>query len=298
MLSILIASRNEYPQLVWTIYSFINDIPRNERYEVIVASNGASKETKVMDEWLGKGRLVRDGFLKLLSLPAMSPFKAQQIMSEQAEGDVLVIGDAHIVVQRGTLTCMLKLLQHKKGFVHSPMLYLGDINNPSHRKLYGYKHPIKRGWTFNQRSKRPYKCVSSGAGLMMTYKHEWQEVGGSNAPFHEGIGGGETLLDMKYWMFNKIVWIHPDCLYYHYARKRGYTWSMDQFYWNQFVAYYCLAGREFMEEQNKRVSYPQKLEFLDKVENTCQEHRKFIVDNATYTLTEVFEMFEAEGIYH
>jgi hypothetical protein len=64
---------------------------------------------------------------------------------------------------------------------------------------------------------------------------------------------------------------------------------MGQHEWNQLVAYYCLGGREFMEQMNRGFSYPQKTEILDQVQSACSEHRRFIIDHATFTLDEVLE---------
>jgi len=291
-ITVVLPVRNEYPQLIWTIYSFINDIPHNTPWEIIVVSNGASQETVDSDKWLSGCKWRRGKLTVIQEKQALHPLKAIERGLQEATGDVVVHGCGHMVVQRGTIPKMVALAWNKHAYVHSPMLYLGDLTDEANKwKLYGYKDPLKRGWSFQRHGDKPYKWHGSGGGLSCFRLDDWRDIGGvQDVPFRQGIGGGETLLDMKYWMFNKSVWIHPDCLYYHYARKRGYTWKMHEFYWNQFVALYVLTGsREALEAMNQSVSYPQDAAVLDEVESTCKKARRFVERNAAFTMEEVLE---------
>jgi hypothetical protein len=292
-LNIILPARQEYPQLLWTIYSYIADIPQNMKWHIHVASNGADDKQHEWDNWLMHGLLARRGYITIHQFPEPThPHLAIHKVTEKLDNDGLVMFScAHIAIDRGTIGKMTKLASRKDvGIVHSPQLHMLDIPDATGRsKLYGYKDPIRRGWSWQRHGEFPYKWHSSSCALVCFKLSDWRDIGGENVPFCQGIGGCETLLDMKMWMFGKSVWVHPDCLYYHWAKTRNFTWTMGQHEWNQLVAFYCLGGREFMETMNLELSYPQKQEVLDKVQSECSEHRRFIIDNAKFSLQHVLE---------
>lgn len=291
-LNIVIPARMEYPQLVWTIYSYINDIPPNVKWHITVASNGADDKQKEFDDWLSKGRIARYGYLSFEKFPEPThPHLCIQRVSEKLTEGILMWSCAHIAITSGTISKMMNLVQREDvGLVHSPQLWMMDIPDATGRsKLYGYKDPIRRGWSWQRHGEGPYKWHGGSSALSCIKLNDWREIGGEDVPFHRGCGGCETLIDMKTWMFGKSVWIHPDCLYYHWTHTRGFTWTMGEFEWNQLVAYYCLGGREFMEQMNKEFSYPRPPEILNEVEKLCQIHRQFIINHAKFTLQEVLD---------
>jgi hypothetical protein len=291
-LNIVIPARREYPQLVWTVYSLIEDVNGRIPFHVTVVSNDVDPQTEKMDEWFSKGLLARRGYLTVISKgEATHPYSAIQEVSESLEEDsLLLFCCGHISVQRDTVPKLAKLAETTEGYCHSPMLYLGDYPEPAgKRKLYGYKDPMKRGWSWNRISDKPYRWSGGGGGLSCVLLKTWRDVKGAEAPFRKGIGGIEEYMDMKMWMLGKSVWIHPDCLYFHWAKTRGYTWTMGEHYWNQLVAYYCLVDRDYMEEKNMSFSYPQPSVLLDEVENLCESHREWIQTHKKMSLKEVIE---------
>jgi len=291
-LNIVIPARNEYPWLPWTVYSYIADIPEDVDWHITIASNGADPEQKKMDEWFKHGTLARRGHLSLETFEeAVHPHICVQRVSEKLDDGVLMWSCGHISIARGTIGKMLSLVEREDvGLVHSPQLHMFDFPDESGRsKLYGYKDPLHRGWSWQRHGEAPYKWHSGSCALVCVKLSDWREVGGEDVPFRRGIGGCETLIDMKMWMFGKSVWIHPDCLYWHWVATRGFTWTMGEHEWNQLVAYYCLGGRELMETENKALSYPQSQDVLNEVETLCKQHRQFIVENAKFTLEQVLQ---------
>jgi len=298
MLNVTIAARNEYPQIVWTIYSIINDIPEGEDYQIILVSNGEAtsdkyEQRKKMDKWLSEVPLSKRGILKVISLDEpINTYKAFQLAIDTYDcKDILMYCCAHIAVERGTLAKMLDLVrQDDVGLVHSPMLYMGGMVDKTGRsKLYGYNDPIGQGWNWTRHSDRPYRWHGGGGALSMIKLSDWSDIKAVDLPLISGYDKTEMLLDMKMWMFGKSVWIHPDCLYYHWAKSRGYSWTMGQFYYNAFLTYYSLGGEEFLREMNSKEAYPQPDSFLEKVMEAAEEHRQFILGNAKWTLNEVLQ---------
>jgi hypothetical protein len=311
MISVIIPVRNEYPQLVWTVYSFINDMPQDEQFEILIASNGPSEETRQWDQWFESGTLSKPGFtfskfqkqgyMKILTYEEpMLPHVAITRSLKEAHGDVLVHSCGHIIIQRNTLPKLVKLArQPNVGYVHSPMLCIKDITNLENTwKCYGYG-PMDidgtgHGWSFQRISDEPYPWRGSGGGLSAIKVSDWLEVWGPGPPFVKGIGGVEFYLDLAMWMFGKSVWIHPDCLYYHFhpprtppEARRKYSWNMGTYYRNYLVAFYCLGGWEFMEARNKTFAYPQKPAVLEEVEKQCETQREYVLGKSKWTLEEV-----------
>lgn len=291
-INVVIPARREYPQLVWTIYSFIVDMPSWAKWHVYVVTNDADEQQKQMDDWLRSGRLARFGHLTVETLTeATHPHKCIHHVAEQLTDGLMFYSCAHISIERGTLEKMASLTSRDDvGLVHSPQLWMPDYPDATgKRKLYSYKHPIYRGWTWERKSDVPYKICGGSAALACVKVSDWKEVGGCDVPFRRGIGGCETFMDMKFWMFGKSVWLHPDSLYYHWTRTRGYNWTMGEHSWNQLVAFYCLGGRQFMESENQKLSYPQPKTVLDNVEQLSSSHRTFIQENAKFTLNEILQ---------
>lgn len=286
MLNVLVPARNEFPQALWTIYSIIDDIPTYIPHHVTLVCNGSSQETQQEIEWLQSATLCRKGKLDIVDTPACHPQKAcDAIIKDRNLKGYILFADAHIAVKHGTIPEMMNLAGNGAGMVHCPMLYLGDVYAGS--KLYGYKDPLKRGWTWQ---KPENGLISSGgfAFCMTTVKH-WLKIGGLQEPLRQGCGGGETLADMKTWMFNSKVAVASDGLFYHYARRRGYRWTMGEFYWNQLVARYVLDGAESMRLYNCGFAYPQNEEILQEIVEKARKHRRFIQENAKFTLQEVLK---------
>jgi hypothetical protein len=291
-LHVVIPARREYPQLVWTVYSLINDVNGVMPFDVTVVSNDADAETRDMDAWFSKGTLSRRGYLTVRSTEeAVHPYVAIHQASETFDDGLLLFCCGHMAVQRGTVAKLARLASDTGGYCHSPMLYMGDFPDKSGKsKLYGYKDPVKRGWSWKRMSDKPYMWSGGGGGLTCVTLDTWRSVGGADAPFRRGIGGIEEYMDMKMWMFGKSVWIHPDCLYFHWAKTRGYTWKMHEHYWNQLVGAYCLTNRRRMEELNAGFSYPQPDSVLDEVEQLCKRHREWVQSHRVFSRDEVLKL--------
>ena len=83
MLNIIIPARAEYPQVVWTVYSVIEDVPKNLPFHVTVYSNGGDDEQREMDEWFNGGTLAKRGYLTVVSdKEAVHPYTVIQEVSK------------------------------------------------------------------------------------------------------------------------------------------------------------------------------------------------------------------------
>lgn len=296
MLSYVLPIRNDYPHATWTLYSFINDVPKNEEFEIIVIGNGLDEESRKWLEWLSKCRMARH-CLRIIFSEEVGLWPNLRRGFREAKGDFLLWGCSHIAIQRDTLTSMRNLLRKEKGIVHSPMLWMGDWVPNNTWKLYSYKDPVYRGWTFKRFSDKPYTICSSGAGLSMIHRDEFDRLGGIVEPNLTIVGGGETFMDLKAWLLGSKVWVHPDALYWHWAynrnwhadatntqmRKEGQGWN-EYIMYNQLIALWTLGGDKWIKKiyGEKLLKYKLYKEYYEKIKNLCTESRKYILDNQVY----------------
>jgi len=304
MISIILPVRNEYPQATWAVYSLIDDVEEYDDFEIILVENACDKDNLDWLEWFGKGRLAKKGFLKILhSEPGVWP--ALRTGFAEARGDVFVWGCSHIAVRHGSIPAMIDLLRREGGICHSPMLWMGDYTSKHEEfkaKLYSYKHPIERGWSWScPWTDKPFTVPSMGGGFSAAVRDEVESFGGLLEPNLTIAGGGETFMDLKWWLLGSRVWVHPDALYYHWAYRRnwhGDEHNRDDIGWNNFhmwnnlVSLYSVGGDEWVQRMygEKLGRYPLWKEYYDGVQVVCKPTRDYIQRHQVYDgLDDLFE---------
>lgn len=310
MISIILPIRNEFPQATWTVYSLINSVEEYDDFEVILVENACDRKNLKWLEWFGKGTLARKGFLKILhSDPGV--WTALRKGFDAAQGDILVWGCSHIAVRSGSIPAMAELLRKEGGICHSPMLWMGDYTSKRENfkaKLYSYKHPINRGWSWSKPwDDRPFTTHSMGGGFSAAVREEHVNFDGLLEPNLKISGGGETYMDLKWWLLGSKVWIHPDSMYYHWAYER--EWRGDELtrkmvdngegannwiMWNHLVTYYCVGGDDFVQELcgEKMDRYSLFADYYEEIKVLCKDSRDFIIRNQVYDGIE--DLFESK----
>jgi hypothetical protein len=114
------------------------------------------------------------------------------------------------------------------------------------------------------------------------------------------ISGGETFMDLKWWLLGSKVWVHPDSMYYHWAYARN--WRGDELTtemlkegtnasmwasWNKFVALWCLGGDEWIDRVYGEILENSKLSklyrgYMEKIREVCKPTREYILKNQVY----------------
>jgi len=293
VLSFVIPCRNEYPQIAWTVYSLIEDVPDGEDFEIILVENGSDEANLKFLNYINKQRMGRK-HLRIVQSEVGS-WKARTKGVKEAKGDIIVFADAHIAVQRNSLSLMFNLLQKQKGIVYSPQLWMMDYKH-GHGKLHQYKDPIRRGWSWVKHKNEPYTIACSSVALCMFKKDEWERFNGIN-PHLTLVGGGEQYLSLKWWLFGSQCWVHPDALYYHWTYERswhktGQGWN-DHHLFNTLVFLWCLGGDVWVQKiYGDEINHSKRwLNFYLKVQRLCVDSRKKIIENQVYDgLTELFKV--------
>jgi len=258
--SIIIPSRNEFKNLIWTLQGLQLEL-QDVDYEIIVVLNQCEEKEQ---ERLLKYWPVSTGRLKVLAYDEKpSCWQARNFGASQARGDYLLFCDSHVLLTPGSLRGALKYHREFKGILHFGINYW--LDHPE-RTLFQYKWQPQKfwgAWTRIKPEPPDYRILMSGLAGTMIDRSIFQELGG----FHPALGiygGGEPYLDLKTQMHGYQVRCHPDYQLYHLAERRGYCWNNDDLWRNFMIASYALGGNEYLKP------------VYDHYHDVCNGHQKYI----------------------
>jgi glycosyltransferase involved in cell wall biosynthesis len=329
-ISIVIPYVNEYPALIHTVFSIQNefvDLPYS--YEIICVENRARHA--YTEKFLHYMRtLIADGRLKYAFEERPCGPIARQTGALQAKGKYLIFTDAHVQLGKNTIPLLIDLLEEKDaGMVHGCTVWSHwDAHHAGcHYELYK-KHPttggINRNWpnlnshfhggyTRCRDAEGPYKV----AGATLAYVAFFRDRFIKSRGYHMGCRGyphPEGYLPLKSWMLDQECWIHPKAFHYHSLYPRNYGPQVDinidghQLVGNDFlirnamICAYTLGGDKWLDKiYNEWLKYRgAKQHVLDLIKKhalaSIGEERKWILDNAVYTLDEVLIQLQLNGV--
>ena len=134
----------------------------------------------------------------------------------------------------------------------------------------------------------------SGHCCLGMLREQFNKFHGYNDYFRV-YGGGETYLDLKWWMFGSTSVTVPKALVYHLSAGRGYSYRMDDLIHNMALSAYLIGGMKWWERI--LITYLNKPHSDKKiVHRLCdegliegKEDRKFIEENTKFTFPKVLE---------
>lgn len=187
--SFVIPAKNEFPQVVWTIYSIIEHIPKEYDYEVILVNDASTDKTSTFwGDKTGWRGLPKHGKLKIIdvspdnmtigNITGVGCWRARTLGFNQAKGDIIIFSDAHIAVCGDTIERIIRLLENEEiNLLHTPISVIGDDpRNPY--KVYGYRLRLQNNFwgSFTNRKLRdtPY-TIAMGGFAFTAGKREWLE---------------------------------------------------------------------------------------------------------------------------
>ena len=213
-ISVILRARNEYPIILGTIHSFLEDLEfHGYEPEIIVVDN---KSTDNMADVLEDKfrRWIRCGLLKVVRYyEKPSTWCAINAGYEVSTGDVIIVADAHISVKVGTLDLIIKGAQKHGGLWHVPLQMWGDLT-----RIKRYQHDVRLTEKFwgdpcqfipdGCSDQEPYKIAMAGAFCFAFLREEAKRFGLYDPAFGP-YGGGEPYLTLKWWMMGSAVWMEP-----------------------------------------------------------------------------------------
>jgi len=285
-LSCIVPFVNEWPQVVFTIRSIVEELRGRVNFEIIAIDNfhpSVGKEDRGTPYMWGIRKY--HPWLKVVKYnDKLSHWNAKRVGIENSSGKFLWHCDAHCMVGRGALWKMFEYYRENheslNGTMHLPLTY--QILERK-KLIYGLKSDLSVGdihYTFKGYwdADFPYEvpCMST-CGMMMTRKL-YDELGGW--PAELGIyGGGENFMNFALAVTGRKKWIMPGEPLYHHGDRRGYSWNKDDYVRNRTIANYLFGGVDlatrFIDSQ-RRGSRRIWFSILDSVLSTCEDHRKII----------------------
>lgn len=294
-ISVIIPSRNEMKNLLWTLQCVQNGLDGTD-YEMIPVLNLCENGDV---EKLEKYWPSRNGTMKAIRYDDKpSCWQARNAGAAVAEGKYLLFLDSHVAFQEGAIRALLDFHEGWKGIAHLPLCYWLEENRPN----YGYVWKPEKFWGnwTRQMPDPPYDVPLSGASSILIDRDVFEEIGG----FHSSLGiygGGETYLDLKVQMFGYKVRVAVGYKLFHMTEKRGYAWNKKDFQRNFMLSAYALGGYKYLDPlydvyfedcRKNEVWENAMVELREEAIAIAQDDRDFIEANAEFTLDEVIEKWE------
>ena len=248
--SVVISARNEFPNIVHTIHSIVNDLEtflRHDDFEIILVDNGSTDPLSwryLMERGMFYYRTVR-----VLFDPLMGNVTARNKGAAIAKGDYLFFSDAHMSYKVGSFKAMIKAIDERGGIVHPLVQWMGgyEPSQPS------YQYTIKLGekiWgTWNNYLPvlgKSFWIPVSGHCCLGMKRQQFVDFGGYNDWFR-CYGGGELYLDLKWWMLGAGVSVVPDAVGYHLSAGRGYSFVQNDLIHNMMLLAFAMQAPAFAE---------------------------------------------------
>lgn len=238
-LSVVIPSRNELQNLLWTLQTLQLEL-RDVDAEVVVVLNQCDE---VEHERLAKLWPAQTGWLKVVRYDDKpSCWQARNAGIQASDGQHIMFMDSHAMVRPGDL---VQALEYHQGF--DGLLHLGVnwwMDHPA-RTVYHYKwRPDKfwGDWTRIEPVPPDYHILMAGMHFMVDCD-TLAAIGG----FHPALGiygGGEPYVWLKAQRLGYDTRCVPDWQVYHLAEKRGYSWNQADLWRNFMVAAWAVGGEE------------------------------------------------------
>ena len=265
-LSVVIPTRNEFPNLNHTLYSIWHcweaDGYSPDEIEIIVVANCCTdykKEDFSADKPAERGTvesfITRGSFhakkVRVIYDPIAGNHSARNKGADIARGKYLFFSDAHMAYRPGFFRHMLETIDKTGGMFHGTIGWMGAYPFSTSGTGCGYTlklgEEIKGTWNNYFVSTEDFFYIPAlGHCSVGVRRDQFQEFGGY-PDVHRSYGGGEFYINMKWWMFGSTVATHPKAVGYHMATGRGYTWNHDDYIHNVFNIGWALGMDDWLE---------------------------------------------------
>jgi len=214
--SAIITCCNEYPKVLFTVQSIIEELRDFGNFEVIVVDNKSTDRTK---EYFKNNRHPNIKFFEYDK--KYSHWQAKNLGVEKAKGKYLFFLDAHCIVGRGSLIKMKVFLENMEDngmkiggvhMLHSPILMEKKFQHASQPKF------IYRFRVAEVGKDKPYEVFGMSTCGMMSPKKVFNKLGGWNKELGQKWGG-EAYINLKQATCGYPQFIHPEARYFHYKGK-------------------------------------------------------------------------------
>lgn len=308
-LSVIIPARNEFPNVIHTIYSIIHAWETSyealgwtqDQLEIIIVNNCSTDRqyprtgVKGTTEYLMPRGIFSNRYLRVVNYPIAGNHSARNRGVERARGEYIFLSDAHMAYNPRYFEYMIKAVQESGGIVHSPIGWLGAY--PPRPASLGYQYTIKLGeeWkgTWAQRclSEDDWFYIPALGHCSLAFRKDQFLKWKGYQEHHRTYGGGEMYVNMLWWMMGSTVVCEPRAIGYHLASERGYSYNHDDYIGNIFACMYALGIDDWRERTYINYLRKGRKSVLDKLmargEHEQAERRKWVLKNIKHTFNEI-----------
>ena len=278
-LSIIFPARNEFPNIVHTIYSAIHCLEADgftkDDFELIIVDNCSTdnnfypqKGTKGTTSYLMPRGMFWSRQLRVLYDPIAGNHSARNKGAKIARGEYLYFSDAHMAFKPGFFKSMIKTCEDTGGLVHGSVQWMGAY--PPHSGGMGYGYTFKLGeewkmtWNNYKVADTPFAVAGQGHWGVMVKRDQFLDFGGY-PDIHRTYGGGEVFVDCLWWMYGSTVVTDPNAVGYHLSSGRGYTYDHDDYIHNIFNCGWALGADDWIERAYLNYLRRGRKEVLDRM---------------------------------
>lgn len=250
--SVVISARDEFPNIVHTIHSIVNDLEtflKPDEFEIIIADN-LSREPNSW-RFIQERGMFFHRTVKIYHDPIAGNVTSRNKAARKvASGKYLFFSDAHMSYRIGSFKAMIEAIDETGGMVHPPVQWMGGYEPSEPSWQYTLKLGEKIWGTWNRalvHETKSFYIPICGHCCLGMLRQQFLDFGGYNDYFR-CYGGGEVYLDMKWWMLGSCVSSVPTALAYHLSAGRGYSYKQDDLIHNMMLLAYAL-GADAMAER-------------------------------------------------
>jgi glycosyltransferase involved in cell wall biosynthesis len=252
LLSVVISARNEFPNIVHTVHSIVNDLETflsREEWEIIIVDNCSDDDNSW--RFLAERGLYYTSNVRVLHDPIAGNVSARDKGAKIAKGKYLFFSDAHMSYKVGSFESMIETIRDTHAIVHPAVQWMGGYEPASPSYQYTLKIGEKLWGTWNNykpqlQHKSYFYIPVSGHCCLGMLREQYLAFGGYNE-FFRCYGGGELYLDLKWWMNGAGVVVDTNALGYHLSAGRGYSYHYDDFIHNIMLMALALNGDALAE---------------------------------------------------
>ncbi len=270
-LSVIIPFVNEWPLIAATVANIAEELRDRVDFEIIAIDNWCAqvaKQGRNPDRGHEHMHTVAKGhpWLKVLKYEEkLSHWQAKNLGVRESSGKFLFFCDAHCIVSRDALACMLAYYrEHSEelnGTLHLPLTYhllewRTLIYKLVARPEDGFFH-----YSFDQGGYKKRAAEANGAtfevpcmstcGMLMS-REIYDELGG----WPEGLGiygGGENFINFTLAILGRKINIFPGPPLRHHGERRGYSYNWQDMQRNRLLATMMFGGVKHMRRFQKKM---------------------------------------------
>lgn len=298
--SVVISARNEYPNIVHTVHSIMEDLGsflKPWEFEVIIVNNCSDDENVRRalggtSDFLSTRGAFHNGIIRVMYYPTASNVGARNYGAKHAKGEFLFFSDAHMFYAAGTFKRWIETIKETKALVHPAVSWMGAYP-PSKGYQYSWKlgEEFKGTWNNYLVGSGEDWFYVSGMGHCSVGCYRQQFLDFQGYIENRCYGGGEMYLDSLWWMMGSAAVTEPRINCYHLSSERGYVYFHDDYIHNVFTAGLALGADWWIERAY--INYLRKgragvVESLFKeAEHTAATQRAFVEANRKMTFNDM-----------